>query len=207
VPEMNRQLQAIIPRILLMCLPLSGGSGAQQAITPAADTQANTKTSTSTSSQSSEDRKSQRESTHKVHIRLGALTVGVGYTHLSGVRFGYPYGFYPLGYDYSPFFWKPLWGPYSTLYYPGCCIGFQASQGKGEVQLTAPPGKAEVYLDGAYAGTAQNLKRIWLDPGAYDLSVIGENCAPFHKRIYVLSGKKLKVNALLAPQKPTEVTP
>ena len=77
----------------------------------------------------------------------------------------------------------------------------------GEVQLTALPGKAEIYLDGAYAGTAQNLKRIWLDPGAYDLSVIAQNCAPFHKRIYVLSGKRLKVSAPLTPQEPTEVKP
>lgn len=204
---MSRQLQAILLPILLICSPIFGWSGTPQAATPAADTQANAGSAASSSKQSNEARKPEKDSARKTHIHLGAITVGAGYTHFSGGPFGYAYGFYPYGFGYSPFFFDPLWMPYSPLYYPGYLTGLRASYGKGEVQLTANPRKAEVFLDGGYAGPAVNLKNIWLDPGAYDLSVVAENRPPFHMRIYVLSGKRLKVNATLGPQKPAEVKP
>lgn len=204
---MRRQFQAILLPILLLCSPVFGWTGTQQATTPQADTTANTDRSASSSNQSSEGKKPAKYAEHKMHIRLGAITVGAGYTRISGRPFGYPYGFYPYGYSYSPFFGDQFWWPYSTLYFPGYFTGFQAGDGRGEVQLTANPREAEVFLDGGYAGTAQNLKNIWLDPGAYDLSVIAQDREPFHERIYVLSGKRLKVNATLALQKPAEVKP
>src|SRR4029077_1247944 len=50
---------------------------------------------------------------------------------------------------------------------------------------------------GAYAGTADRLKSMWLDPGAYDLTVSAKDRESFHQRVYVLSGKSLKITAKL----------
>ena len=56
---------------------------------------------------------------------------------------------------------------------------------------------AAVYVDGGYAGTADKLKNLWLDPGAYDLAVSAPGRVDFHERLYVLSGKSLKITARL----------
>jgi hypothetical protein len=132
---------------------------------------------------------------HHIHLRLGTITVGAGYSHWSGPYPYYPYyayepyGFYPYFGAYSPWLWEPFWGGYSSLAYPGA--------DKGEVRLAGAPKTAQVFLDGAYAGTADKLKSMWLKPGAYDLSVSTPNRASFHQRIYVLSGKSLKITAAL----------
>ena len=54
-----------------------------------------------------------------------------------------------------------------------------------------------MYVNGGYAGTADKLKTIWLDPGAYDLSLSAAGREPYRERIYVLSGKTLKIAAVL----------
>ena len=125
----------------------------------------------------------------KTHVKLGTVSVGASYSRFS--RLGY-YG-YPYSYGLDPW----LWSPY--FYHPGYFMGFPQAADKGEIRLWANP-KADVYLDDAYAGLAANLKSIWLDPGAYKLSVRAPNRAPFEQRIYVLTGKTLRINA--APVKP-----
>jgi hypothetical protein len=61
--------------------------------------------------------------------------------------------------------WDPFWGPYGPFgYLPNLAYG----NDKGEVKLAADPKQAGVYIDGAYAGTADCLKTLWLEPGAYD---------------------------------------
>jgi hypothetical protein len=49
-------------------------------------------------------------------------------------------------------------------------------------------------LDNAYAGTVASLKKFWLAPGVYELEIRAKDQAPKNKRIYVLTGKSLKVN-------------
>lgn len=140
---------------------------------------------------------------HRYHVRLGTIGVGAGYSHFSGPFFYNPFwhGFYPYRLGYSPFFYNPFF--YSPFYAPGYFGGFAYGEDKGEVKLSGAPKTAEVYLDGAYAGTADKLKSMWLDPGAYDLSVSTPGGTPFHERIYVLSGKSLKIAAKL-PQPETK---
>src|SRR5438067_30246 len=131
---------------------------------------------------------------HKYHLRLGTMTVGAGY--FSGPRF-YPYGPYGWYPYYGAAFWDPFWGPYSSFAY---LTNLAYATDKGEIRLAADPKQAEVYIDGAYAGTADHLKTIWLDPGAYDLSVSHSGRESFHQRLYILTGKSLKIAAKLAPQ-------
>jgi PEGA domain len=120
--------------------------------------------------------------------------VGGGY--FSGPGFDL-YGLYSW-YPYSgAAFWDPFWSPYSSFaYLPNVAY----RNDKGEIRLTTDPKQAEVYIDGAYAGTADHLKTIWLDPGAYDLSVSHTGRESFHKRVYILTGKLLKVTAKLPTQ-------
>ena len=107
-------------------------------------------------------------------VRLAGLSVGAGYAHYT-----YPY--------YSPLFWD------SWLYHPGFWYGFPFAQEKGEVKLQTTEKNADVYIDGAYAGSAEKLKTLWLDPGAYTLAVQAPGQPSAERRIYVLTGKTLRI--------------
>ena len=145
----------------------------------------------------------------KWRLKLGTVSVGAGYSHFSGPFF-YPYGLYPFDGFYRTSLWDPYWG--GAFAYP---LGhFDYRDSKGQVKLTLAPksleAKAvEVYVDNAFAGTADHLKNIWLEPGAYDLSLASQGRAPFRRRIYVLSGRSLEIVAQLDPQQPgtTEAKP
>jgi hypothetical protein len=65
----------------------------------------------------------------------------------------------------------------------------------GQVRIQARDRNAEIFLNGAYAGVAQDLRSIWLEPGVYELEVRRAQRANWEKKIYVLSGKTLKVHA------------
>jgi len=117
--------------------------------------------------------------TAKPHVRIGGFSVGAGYVS------GYPY--------YSPFFYDPLFYGFAPFYYPGYFTGFAYQPSRGEVKLPFKTGG--VFIDGAYAGEVHERKSIWLDPGAYDLEVRDGSRSIYNQRIYVLSGKTLKIRA------------
>ena len=177
---------------------LSTGAGAQSTTQPAAS---QTESATSqTAPKASSDVQKERDNSgadygHKLHLRLGPVFLGAGYSRFSGpgyYPFG-PYDSYSLG--WGPPFWSP-WGAY-PFFAPGY---FGYGSAKGEVRLSAEPKTAEVYLDHAFAGPADHLKNMWLEPGAYDLSVSAPGHEVFRQRIYVLSGKSLKITARLAAE-------
>jgi hypothetical protein len=159
--------------------------------------------SASAKKEKSEKNDSGSSGDRKLHLRLGAIALGAGYSHFSGPAY-YPYGPYPLspfGSEYSAL-WFPYWWNY-PFFAPSY---FAYGSDKGEVRLAAEPKTAGVYLDRAYAGTANHLRNIWLEPGAYDLSLAATGREDFHQRIYVLSGKSLKItaNLMAAAPKPDE---
>jgi hypothetical protein len=177
------------------------------------NTQANSKVeiqSSTSNTTSSEEATDQQESSErntvekpakrKTHIRLGTVTVGASYTRFSDNFFVSPlwgYGFYPYYFGYAPFFYDPF---YSSYFFAPYAAGFAYGPEKGEVRLDAKPGSASVYLNDGYAGTAGKLKHMWLEPGAYDLTVAAADGSEFHQRIYVLSGKSLKIHAKIVAQ-------
>jgi hypothetical protein len=150
----------------------------------------------------SEDREKDRS---KTHVRLGTITLGASYAHYpSGFYpyWGYPYGFYGYGFYpalpfygagflYDPYYWGFGYAPYTPNYL--------YAVGKGEIRISTGgrPKETSVYIDGAYAGNAYKLKTIWLEPGPYNLSLKGRDGRTFQQRIYVLSGKTLKIRAAL----------
>lgn len=65
--------------------------------------------------------------------------------------------------------------------------------------LRTPHKDDTVMVDGAYAGLAKDLKTFWLQPGVYLVGVTAANGRSFEKKIYVLSGKTLRISATLSP--------
>ena len=116
-------------------------------------------------------------------VRLGTISVGAGYGYYSGPVWP---GYYP------PFFYDP-WIGYSFFPYPIYLVP-QPDKGQVSLQGSYKDKDADVYLDNAYAGTAATLKKFWLAPGVYELEVRPKDQAPKTKRIYVLTGKTLKVS-------------
>jgi hypothetical protein len=114
-------------------------------------------------------------------VRLGSISVGAGYGYYSGPAW---FGYYP------PFFYDP-WIAYPSFASP---IYLVPQPDKGQVSLQGSYKGAEVYLDNAYAGNADTLKKFWLSPGVYELEVRPKDQTPKKKRIYVLTGKTLKVS-------------
>jgi hypothetical protein len=113
-------------------------------------------------------------------VRLGTISVGSGYGYYSGPVWP---GYYP------PFFYDP-WIGYPFFASP---VYLVPQPDKGQVSLQGSYDDSEIYIDNAYAGTAATLKKFWLAPGVYDLEVRPKDQTPKKKRIYVLTGKTLKV--------------
>jgi hypothetical protein len=59
------------------------------------------------------------------------------------------------------------------------------------------PGIARVYVDDAFAGRAEDLKHIYLAPGVHTLSVTAPGRATYAEKLYVLSGKTIKIKTTL----------
>jgi PEGA domain-containing protein len=93
----------------------------------------------------------------------------------------------------SGFGWGPYWGPYPYSYY-----GYGPAT--GGMKFDTKVKEAEVYIDGAYAGTIGKLKTMYLRPGSYDIEVRAPGRTQFDKKVYVAAGKTLHLNPDLRVQ-------
>jgi hypothetical protein len=145
------------------------------------------------------EKASQADKGRGTRVRFGGMTVGAGYSHFSGHPYWFsPYSAWPYyggGYD---LLFYPSYGWLGGFVHPGYYRGYSQGAGMGQVKLRTDDKLAPVYLDGGYAGVAKDLKTIWLTPGAYDIEVKTDN-ESFSQRIYVLSGKTVRVEAKLSP--------
>ena len=126
-------------------------------------------------------------------VRLGGVFIGAGYSRYSG----YPsFGYYSRFWGRRPDFFDPfvLW-PFA----PGFATGFAYQPNMGEVKIQRSNKTAWIYLDGAFAGRADHLRTMWLDPGVYNFEVRDGN-RRYAQRIYVLTGKTLKLTPELMEQ-------
>ena len=100
------------------------------------------------------------------------------------VMVGRPYygGYY--GGFYSPF-WGPYWGPYG---------GYYAHPNAGEVKLDTKVKDAQVFINGAYAGTTHENKTMYLRQGTYNLEIREGGSTPYAEKIYVVAGKTLHLH-------------
>jgi len=192
--NMTRNLKIQIAILLASIFAVIPGRSQTPQVSASAQSSNSPATSRGTSEAVSDLANTTSSEGRKTNLRLGTVSVAAGYGRIFPPFF-YQYG--PYGFNdsfYSDLLWSPVWGPY---YGPGY---FSYRNDKGEIRLAADPKDAAVYVDGAYAGDANRLKSFWLDPGAYDLMVSAKNHQSFQQRIYVLSGKSLKLSAMLAPE-------
>jgi PEGA domain len=88
---------------------------------------------------------------------------------------------------YSPF-WGPYWGPYGGPY------GYYSYPNAGEIKVDTKVKSAEVYIDGAYAGTTHENKTMHLRPGSYNIEIRENGQTPFSQRVYVVAGKTIHLH-------------
>lgn len=99
--------------------------------------------------------------------------------HYVGGGFGFGPAFGPWGYGGAPY----SYGATPLVTHPDA----------GQVKLDTKVKGAEVFVNGAYAGTAGDLKSMWLRQGSYNLEVRSPGRARYAERIYVVNGKTLHV--------------
>ena len=106
--------------------------------------------------------------------------------HVAVVPMVRPWGWYGFGYGF--------YEPYG-YYYPFATY----RENSGEVKLDTNVKNADVYINGALAGTAGKLKSIWLRADAYNLEIRAQGYTPFEQKVFVIAGKTIRVHADLIP--------
>ena len=95
---------------------------------------------------------------------------------------------------FSSFGWYggfgPYWGPYGSYGFGP----YFAVPNAGEVRLDTDVKDAEVFINGAFAGTAGKLKTIRMRPGAYSIEFRAPGRSRFAQKIYVIAGKTIKLH-------------
>ena len=91
--------------------------------------------------------------------------------------------------------YSPYWGPYPYAY---GYYGYPPAT--GAVKFDTDVKDAEVYINGAYAGTVAKLKTMNLRPGSYDIEVRAPGRTQFTEKVYVAAGKTLHLNPELRVQ-------
>jgi len=138
------------------------------------------------------------EAFKQTRVYVGGVSLTSGYNRFSGPA----YWGSPFYRSYGSQFWTPFWpshSPYDRLAVSGFYPAHNSQRGPnmGEIKLQAEPMTASVFINDAYAGRVQDLRSISLEPGVYNLRVESEGRPAFARRIYVLSGKTLRIEANL----------
>lgn len=88
--------------------------------------------------------------------------------------------------------WGPYLGPYP--YYYGYYGYYGYALDTGALKFDTKDKSAEVYVDGAYAGTIGKLKTVYLRPGSYDIEVREQGRTELDQKVYIAAGKTLHLN-------------
>ncbi|MGC9946273.1 MAG: hypothetical protein ABSF64_07870 [Bryobacteraceae bacterium] len=84
--------------------------------------------------------------------------------------------------------YRPYWGPaYYGGYYPYA----------GQVKLDTKVKTAEVFIDGAFAGTTHDARTMHLRPGSYNIEIRELGVTKFNERVFVAPGKTLHLRPVL----------
>lgn len=126
-----------------------------------------------------------------------------------GGRYGYYpyyYGGYPY-YWYSPYYYDGWYGaPYLGFYwnswsyaapYWGAAYAPPAYRETGAIRTLVEPSKAKVYVDGYYAGVADDFdgmfQRLQVAPGRHDITLELEGYRSVRVKVYVMPDQTVKI--------------
>ena len=115
----------------------------------------------------------------KTMLGLAAAAMMIAPIASAGVRFGVVVGG-PVFYAPAPF-WATYWGPGPYYAYPNA----------GEVKLDTKVKDAQVFIDGAFAGTTKENKTMHLRPGSYNIEIREGGQTQFAQQVYVAAGKTI----------------
>ena len=110
-------------------------------------------------------------------VPVSAPAAGRGFVVIGRPYFGGYYGGW-----YRPF-WGPYWGP-----------GYYGYYNSGQVKLDTHVKDAEVFINGAFAGTTHQNKTMHLRPGSYNIEIRHAGLTKFQQRVYVVAGKTLHLH-------------
>ena len=95
------------------------------------------------------------------------------------------------GYWGGPY-WGGYWGPYYG--YGPYWGGYYGYPNSGEIKLDTKVKDAQVFINGAYAGTTQEDKKLHLRPGNYNIEIREGGRTQFSEKVYVAAGKALHLH-------------
>ena len=119
--------------------------------------------------------------------------------------------YYGGGGFYSPWLnpwygWGWGWGAYPPAYYEpagGVSLGAAMVAGFGAVDLDVKPNRADVWVDGKYAGEARDLdgypSYLWLAEGEHRVAVHKGGYLVFDEKVNVQRGMKTEIKLKLQP--------
>ena len=84
-------------------------------------------------------------------------------------------------------FYQPYWGSYWGA-------GYYAHPNAGEVKIDTKVKDAQVFINGAYAGTTHQNKSMYLRPGSYNIEIREAGRPNFAERVYVVANKTLHLH-------------
>jgi hypothetical protein len=121
----------------------------------------------------------------------------------------YGYGYYGSPYyggwgmGYSPYYYSGYYG-YSPYYYGG------RADRAGAVRVLVEPNETRVYVDGYYAGVADDFdgifQRLNLAPGRHDISLRLDGYRTQNFKLYVPYDHTIKIHHTMTPGSPTDVS-
>jgi hypothetical protein len=85
-------------------------------------------------------------------------------------------------------FWGSYWGPGPVFY---------ARPNTGVIKIDTKVRDADVFINGAYAGTTHDNRSMHLRPGNYNIEIRLFGKTQYAERIYVIPGKTLHLRPML----------
>ncbi len=86
----------------------------------------------------------------------------------------------------------PYWGP--GPYYWGPAYGYSYAPQTGEVKIDTHVKDAEVWINGAFAGTVKDVHTMHLRPGSYAIEVRHGGMEALSQQVYVTAGKTMHLH-------------
>ena len=123
-------------------------------------------------------------------MKKGLLMLAIAVMSLAPMSASAAGGVVVVGRPFYGGLYRPYWGPYWGPSYYGTVYGYSNS---GQVKLETKVKDAQVFIDGAYAGTTKQNKSMYLRPGSYNIEIRTAGQRRFAERVYVVAGKTLKL--------------
>lgn len=177
---------------------VGGSAPSGERALPAASSSSHSGPSYSSDSSSRSEGRSSPTLAQRRHPRAGTGRGDRGHSGRGGYygRPGYydywwPYGFYGYGYyGYYGYYGNYGYAPYSR--------GYRHYSDAGAVRVKVEPKKARVYVDGYYAGIADDFdglfQRLYLAPGRHQIVLRLEGYRSQSFRVYVPLGHTIKIH-------------